>query len=77
MNKSVNYESGTYRKNQQFVAGKTTPVPAIDAFFFRISGTNIYYTETETEMIVLGAIAVTNVEAAKNGENDSCFEVVD
>jgi hypothetical protein len=36
-------------------------VPSDDAFYFRISGLNLYYTETKTDMIVLGAISVDNI----------------
>jgi len=35
-------------------------IPTRDSFYFRLSGTNLYFTETKADMIVLGAIAVKN-----------------
>lgn len=53
-----------------------TTVPADNAFYFRISGLNLYYTETQKDMIVLGAISVENIvspSTSKLGTN--CFRV--
>lgn len=36
-------------------------MPADNAFYFRVSGLNLYYTETQKDMIVLGAIAIDNI----------------
>lgn len=49
----------SFRKNQHY---KVDPsVPADNAFYFRVSGLNLYYTETQKDMIVLGAIAIDNI----------------
>jgi len=71
----ANYD-GVFRKNSQWKEDGSGVVPAIDAFYFRLSGHNLYYTETDSDMVVLGAIAIHNIVAAKYGPA-SCFEVVD
>jgi hypothetical protein len=57
----VNMKAATavFRKNRYY--GKVKDIPAQDSFYFRLTGTNLYYTETKTDMIVLGAIAIKNV----------------
>jgi hypothetical protein len=52
------HDKAKFRKNSKFKDGGA---PAIDAFYFRISGSNIYYTETQADNVVLGAIAIKNV----------------
>jgi len=52
------HSKGVFRKNSH---GGKDGVPSIDSFYFRVSGLNIYYTETEKDPIVLGAIAIKNV----------------
>ena len=68
------HSKGVFRKNSHF--GKDG-VPAVDAFYFRVSGLNIYYTETDKDPVVLGAIAIKNVQrVAKTGLlGDKCFKV--
>jgi hypothetical protein len=37
-------------------------IPNEHSFYFRLSGTNLYYTTTPTDMNVLGAISIVNIE---------------
>jgi len=71
----ANYD-GIFRKNTQWKEDGSGEPPAIDAFYFRLSGHNLYYTETEADMVVLGAIAIHNIVATAGGAA-SCFSVVD
>lgn len=65
----------SFRKNQHSGIDKT--VPSEESFYFRISGLNLYYTETQKDMIVLGAIAVTNiVSPSTSALGLNCFRVV-
>lgn len=51
-------------------------IPAIDAFYFRLLNTNIYYTETNEDLVVLGAIAISNIVSVDENENDNgCFAI--
>ena len=43
----------------------------------RLSGLNLFYTETEHDMIVLGVIAIKNIQGTAEGLDASCFRVVD
>ena len=67
-----------FRKNIDF-GQEGSDVPALDKFYFRLSGNNIYYTKNDKDLVVLGAISVKNVvsvaEKVKNG--DTCFKVQD
>lgn len=47
-----------FRKNEQFVNGGP---PNDSSFYFRLSGLNLYYTATDKDMVVLGAIKVANL----------------
>lgn len=68
------HDKASFRKNSKFKEGGA---PAIDAFYFRISGTNIYYTETDKDAVVLGAIAIKNIGKVQPGKTikDKCFLV--
>jgi len=48
-----------FRKNEQFSAGGP---PNDSSFYFRLSGLNLYYTATDSDMVVLGAIKINNLE---------------
>lgn len=50
--------------------------PAIDAFYFRLSDHNLYYCETDTDTVVLGAIGIHNVKSTA-GAPANCFTIVD
>jgi len=54
-------------------------VPAVDKFYFRLSGNNIYYTKNDKDLVVLGAINVKNVVNVNNNTKtgDNCFKVFD
>jgi len=52
-------------------------VPTLDSFYVRLSGLNLFYTETEDDLIVLGTIALKNIQATADGMEASCFRVVD
>jgi hypothetical protein len=49
-----------FRKNIDF-GQEASDVPALDKFYFRLSGNNIYYTKNDKDLVVLGAINVKNV----------------
>ena len=69
------HKTNKFRKNSKFADGG---VPAIDSFYFRISGANIYYTETAEDTVVLGAIAIKNVHKVDKSKaigEDKCFVV--
>ena len=53
-------QDALFRRNLKFVEGGS--IPSEDVFYFRLSGSNIYYTETREEVSVLGAISVDNIE---------------
>jgi len=70
-----NYD-GIFRKNTQWAEDGSGAAPAIDAFYFRISGHNLYYTETDTDTVVLGAIAIHNLKSTKDTA-PNCFVIQD
>jgi hypothetical protein len=45
-----------FRKN----VAKAGP-PNDSSFYFRLSGLNLYYTATDKDMVVLGALKITNI----------------
>jgi len=47
-------KKGNFRKNSEYCAAG--PVPTIDSYFFRLTNENLYYTETASDAVVLGAI---------------------
>jgi len=49
-----------FRSNGQF--GIDKEIKEKTQFYFRLSGRNLYYTETKTDMRVLGAISVRNIK---------------
>lgn len=49
-----------FRKNEKFKDGGP---PSESAFYFRLSGLNLYYTATQADLIVLGAIKISNIDA--------------
>ena len=66
---------GNFRKNSKLTPEKKD-VPDPDAFYFRLSGTNLYFTETKDDMVVLGTMAIKNVEDVANSDiHQSCFKV--
>jgi len=67
--------SAVFRENEAF--GEDPDVPAVDAFYFRLSDKNLYYAQDASSMVVLGAIAITNVESVQESELDTtrCFEI--
>lgn len=70
-----NYD-GIFRKNTQWLPDGSGIAPAIDAFYFRLSGHNLYYTETDADVVVLGAIGIHNLKSTKGGA-PNCFSVAD
>jgi hypothetical protein len=67
-------QSNSFRKNQHYKIDAS--VPADNAFYFRVSGLNLYYTETSKDMIVLGAIAMDNIISPSTSKlGDNCFSV--
>jgi hypothetical protein len=51
---------GVFRHNSKFNS-KDHDVPTLDSFYVRLSGLNLFYTETEEDLIVLGTIALKNI----------------
>ena len=63
-----------FRKNLKFT--NQGAIPTEDSFYFRITGKNLYYTETGSDMQVLGAISITNIQSTGPSElEDDCFNV--
>lgn len=66
-----------FRKNQEFINGGP---PNDSSFYFRLSGLNLYYTATEKDMVVLGAIRIDNMQTvipAGSGYVGQCISVKD
>lgn len=66
------------RNNQEYKPG--SDIPSQTSFYFRLSGSNIYYTSTKNDMIVLGAMNIQNImEIASEGSNMPgwCFKIND
>ena len=56
-----NEPPGSYfRKNSQY--GKDSAIPSDSSFYFRLSMNNLYYTATDKDLVVLGAISISNVQ---------------
>lgn len=54
----------------------TKSVPNQEAFYFRISGNNIFYTQSDTDLKVLGALAVHKIEPIQDSYmRKNCFSV--
>ena len=53
-------KSGSFRKNHKFSPG-SKEIPFEDAYYFRLSGKNLYFTEGKDDMVVVGAISVKNL----------------
>lgn len=62
---------GTFRKNTQFVDG-TQPTP--DSFYFRLSGSKLYYAETPECTNILGLVNINNIETSVD-KRHTCFMV--
>lgn len=52
-----------FRKN----TAKEGP-PNDSSFYFRLSGLNLYYTATDKDMVVLGALKINNIETIAQGD---------
>ena len=64
-----------FRKNTKW-APNIGSIPAEDEFYFRITGTNLYFAESVDDMRILGAISVQNIEGTNPSELDrNCFNV--
>lgn len=67
-----------FRKNTVF---PKEGIPAETKFYFRLSKNNLYYTASKKEMVVLGAIAITNIEQVSQADNSYmtgyCIQVKD
>jgi len=65
-----------FRVNEAYKKG-SKKIPAIDAYYFRLSDHNLYYTQDADSMVVLGAIAIDSIEITNHSEADlnKCFEV--
>lgn len=72
--------NSVFRRNDSYGEEDQTgePVPAPDAFYFRLSNNNLYYAENDVSMVVLGAIAIENVIQTEDSEVDlsQCFSIV-
>jgi hypothetical protein len=59
--------------NPMFKEGsKRVPFP--EAFYFRLTEKNLYYTETKSDTRVLGAIAIHNIVGTKSA-GETCFAI--
>ena len=66
-----------FRKNEKFKDGGP---PNESSFYFRLSGLNLYYTATQADLLVLGAIKITNIEAIQPADKSfmgDCISVKD
>ena len=64
-----------FRRNPQFGDPRML-IPSEDSFYFRISGANVYYTETEADLKVLGAISVKNIKSTDHSDLEKdCFTI--
>ena len=67
-----------FRKNTVF---PKEGIPAETKFYFRLSKNNLYYTASQKEMVVLGAIAITNIEQVSQADSSFmtgyCIQVKD
>ena len=63
-------KTGTFRKNTKYVEGTNTP----DSFYFRLSGTKLYYAETADCTNILGVVDVNYIETSVDKRN-TCFMV--
>jgi hypothetical protein len=52
-------------------------VPTIDAYYFRLTNENLYYTETPSDSVVLGAIQISNIVRTLPYMSKGCFKIVD
>lgn len=65
-----------FLKNPLYGVKSQNSIPSDEAFYFRFSGKNIFYTYSETDMKVLGAIAVKKVIPLQDFYlRKNCFEV--
>jgi len=51
--------STVFRHNEAY--GEEEEIPTPDAFYFRLNQQNLYYTQDENSVVVLGAISIANV----------------
>ncbi len=64
-----------FRKNLKFNSNSMI-IPTEDSFYFRISGSNVYYTETRSDLKVLGAISVKNIQSTNPSDLEKdCFTI--
>lgn len=65
-----------FRKN----TAKSGP-PNDSSFYFRLSGLNLYYTATDKDMVVLGALKISNIQQVMKADqsylSDNCLSVKD
>lgn len=77
----VRLDGENFRINQGFTIDMSSPEGPLDEkyFWFRISGTHLYYTMTKDDMNLMGAIAVDEILDAKSTHDATrfCFKVQD
>jgi len=56
-----------FRKNPEF--GTNPDIPYKGAFYFRLSKNNLYYTNSKEDMLVKGALSISNVLDASGKDN--------
>jgi hypothetical protein len=71
--------ASNFRRNQLF--GKDPSIPNEASFYFRLSNNNLYYTANAKDLVVLGALSVTNIQAIVDTDTTFnagfCFAVKD
>jgi carbonic anhydrase len=72
----IEVDDNYFRINDAFDKNQKNSTNTKKDFWFRLSGTHIYYTVTDTDLNVLGAIAVSNIHKLDD-KNELCFLIDD
>jgi carbonic anhydrase len=75
----IQLKKDNFRVNSLFKTGKSEAKTEF-GFWFRLTGTHIYYAASKTDLNILGAIDVESIEEAEYDENDDpkfCFKLKD
>jgi len=78
LDKNPKYSPTLFRKNADF--GTNSDIPYSGAFYFRLSKNNLYYTNSKDDMLVKGALSISNVIDASGKLSQIagwCFRVID
>jgi carbonic anhydrase len=78
----IKVDSEYFRLNDAFASGSGDDKPPSErAFWFRLSGSHLYYSMTKSDINIMGALAVEDIVSTKENTNDPdnglCFTVRD